>query len=202
LCCMMDFSTGSAMGFRITRLDLPGLLLIEHEPHPDGRGFFTELFRASALEPAGIPRMFPQDNLTRSARNVLRGIHYQLDPASQGKLVCVLGGALFDVAVDLRRGSPCFGRWSAVELRAGDGKILWVPPGFGHAALALEDDTEVLYKVTEEHDPSLDRGILWSDPDLGIRWPVETPVLSERDAAQPLLAQAEINFVYHREEEP
>lgn len=189
------------MGFIVKKLDLPGLLLIEPEQHRDGRGFFSELFRASRLEPAGIPRIFPQDNLTRSAKNVLRGIHYQLNPKAQGKLVRVLRGALFDVTVDLRRGSPFFGAWSARELRGGDMKTLWVPPGFGHGFLSLEDGTEVLYKVTQERDPSLERGILWSDPALGIRWPVEDPVLSDRDAALPLLGEAELNFSYDGEEE-
>jgi len=203
MCCMMNFSTCSdGMGFRVTKLDLPGLLLIEPEQHWDDRGFFSELFRASRLESVGITGLFRQDNLSRSAQNVLRGIHYQLNPGAQGKLVRVLRGALFDVTVDLRRGSRFFGKWSGMELRAGDMKTLWVPPGFGHGFLSLEDGTEVLYKVTEEYDPSLERGILWSDPDLGIRWPVENPVLSERDAALPLLGKAELNFVYDREEEP
>jgi dTDP-4-dehydrorhamnose 3,5-epimerase len=189
------------MGFRVRKLDLPGLRLIEPEQHGDERGFFTELFRASRLEAAGIRGPFVQDNVSRSGKNVLRGIHYQLGPAAQGKLLCVLGGAAFDVVVDLRRGSPSFGRWSALELRGRDLATLWIPPGFGHGFLSLEEDTEVFYKVTRERDPLLERGILWSDPDLGIPWPVENPVLSGRDAALPLFGQAELNFVFHGKDE-
>lgn len=200
---MMDVSTGNeGMGFTVTKLDLPGLLLIESERHGDDRGFLSEIFRASQLQASGIPASFPQDNLSRSGRNVLRGIHYQLNPGAQGKLLRVLRGALFDVAVDLRKGSPTFGKWSGLEMRADAVTALWVPPGFGHGFLALEDGTEVLYGVTREHDPSLERGILWSDPDLGIRWPVGNPVLSKRDADLPPLGQAEINFEYDREGKP
>jgi len=199
----MEFSaTSEGMGFKIVKLDIEGLLLIESERHGDDRGFFSEIFRASRLRAAGLPASFPQDNLSRSNRNVLRGIHYQLNPGAQGKLLTVLRGALFDVAVDLRRRSPTFGKWSGLEMRAHVTTALWVPPGFGHGYLALEDGTEVLYKVTREHDPSLERGILWSDPDLGIRWPAGNPVLSKRDGDLPLLRHAEINFEYDREVKP
>lgn len=127
---------------------------------------------------------------------MLRGIHYQMNPKAQGKLVRVVKGAVFDVAVDMRKGSPTYGTWLGVTLSRENRQMLWIPDGFGHAFLALEDDTEVLYKATEEYDPALDRGILWNDPDIGIEWPMKDPILSSKDARHPLLREADNNFLH------
>jgi dTDP-4-dehydrorhamnose 3,5-epimerase len=187
------------MPLKVTELEIPGLLLIEPAVIEDDRGWFAELYRASGFRRAGIPHDFCQDNRSSSRQNVLRGIHYQLKPKAQGKLACVLRGTVFDVAVDLRKGSPFYGKWAGLTLSERERRWLWIPPGFGHGFLALDDHTEMLYKVTREYDPSLDRGIRWDDPRLKIDWPVAQPLLSSRDANQPALEEAENNFVYGEE---
>lgn len=172
---------------------IPEVKLIEPRLFADARGWFCETWNEAAFAAAGIAARFVQDNHSRSARGVLRGLHYQL-PRPQGKLVRVVAGAVFDVAVDLRRGSPSFGRWVAAELGAADRRMLWIPPGFAHGILALEDGTEVLYKCTDHYAPEHERALRWNDPALAIDWPlarVGTVTLSERDGAAPPLAQAE-----------
>ena len=171
---------------------LPGVLLITPKVWSDARGFFLESWNESTFEQAGVNVHFRQDNHSRSVRNVIRGLHYQLNPP-QGKLVRCTRGAIFDVAVDLRRSSPTFGRWMGVELSEVNHRMLWIPPGFGHGFLALSDKADVHYKATELYDANSDRVVLWSDPQLAITWPVAgAPVLSSRDASAPLLANAEI----------
>ncbi len=185
------------MPFTFTRLEIPEVVLIRAEAFADARGFFLEAYRRSAFVANGIPVTFVQDNFSRSVRRgVLRGLHYQLNPRAQGKLVMVLRGEIYDVAVDIRRGSPTYGRWAAVRLSEADHTMLYVPPGFAHGFCVLSEGADVLYKCTEEYDPALDRGIRWDDPDLGIPWPVPDPVLSEKDRALPRLWEAENNFVY------
>jgi dTDP-4-dehydrorhamnose 3,5-epimerase len=127
---------------------------------------------------------------------VLRGLHYQLPPKTQGKLIRIVTGEVFDVAVDLRRGSPTYGRWTGVRLSGDNGRSLWVPPGFAHGYLVLSETCDFTYKVTAEYDPALDRGIRWDDPAVGIEWPLAAPVLSDRDRGQPLLADADNPFVF------
>jgi len=148
-----------------------------------------ETYRADAFREAGIAHEFVQDNHSRSARGVLRGLHYQ-EPNAQGKLVRCTRGAIFDVAVDIRRGSPSFSRWFGVELSDANKLMLWVPPGFAHGFCALEDGSDLVYKCTTLYDASADRAILWNDPQIGIDWPVKEPVLSAKDAAAPRLADA------------
>lgn len=177
----------------VTPLALPEVRLIEPRAFPDNRGWFMETWNARSFAEAGIDVPFVQDNQSRSRRGVLRGLHYQLGQP-QGKLVRVAAGRVFDVAVDLRRSSPDFGRWVGAELSAENRQMLWIPPGFAHGFLALEDDTDLLYKCTDFFAPACDRTLLWSDPEIGIDWPM-TPadglILSAKDEAGALLRDAE-----------
>ena len=182
------------MSFRFTPLELPGLILVEETRHQDARGFFAETYRESAFRAGGIDASFVQDNHARSTRGVLRGLHYQLPPKAQGKLIRVVRGEVFDVAVDLRRGSPGYGRWVGRRLSGEEGKLLWIPPGFAHGYLVLSETVDLTYKVTAEHDGSLDRGVLWNDPAIGVEWPEMEPLLSDKDRRLPLLADADNPF--------
>ena len=175
-------------------LALPEVVLIEPGVFSDDRGHFFESFSQRAFtEATGVDLTFVQDNQSRSRPWVLRGIHYQLNPYAQGKLVRVVRGAAYDVAVDLRRSSATFGQSVAVELSETNRRQLWVPPGFGHAFLALADGADVLYKTTEYYSPQSDRSIRWDDTDIGIEWPLtRTPLLSDKDRAAPGLNEAEV----------
>ena len=177
----------------VTPTDLPGVVVVEPRVFGDERGFFFESFNAETFAAAGLPTAFVQDNHSRSQRGVLRGLHFQ-NPEPQGKLVRVTAGAVFDVAVDLRRSSPHFGRWTGVELSAANKRMLWVPEGFAHGFLCLEDDTDFLYKCTRPYRPQHDRSIRWDDPDIGIDWPLggTAPSLSGKDQAGVPLAGAEV----------
>ncbi|MEP6784634.1 MAG: dTDP-4-dehydrorhamnose 3,5-epimerase [Sphingomonadales bacterium] len=171
---------------------IPDIKIIEPRVFGDDRGFFLETWNARAFADLGIDETFVQDNHSRSARGVLRGIHYQVEKP-QGKLVRVTAGAVFDVAVDLRRSSPTFGKWVGVELSAKNFRMLWVPPGFGHGFLTLADGTDFAYKCTDFHAPALERCVAWDDPDVAIDWPLDgmTPALSGKDAMGEALAVAE-----------
>jgi dTDP-4-dehydrorhamnose 3,5-epimerase len=184
------------MKFKFTRLEIPEVLLIEHEIVRDQRGFFLESYRHNDFALQGIPA-FVQINHSRSVRAVLRGLHYQLEPHALGKLVRCLGGEIFDVAVDLRRGSPTYGKWVGMELCGDDCRMLYVPTGFGHGFCTLSEVADVLYLQTDYYCAECERNVLWNDPDLGIRWPLgEEPRLSAKDARAPRLRDAENNFVY------
>lgn len=169
-------------------------LILEPQAFADDRGHFFEAFNKEAFDQeVGGTWTFVQDNQSRSRRSVLRGLHYQLDPMAQGKLVRVVRGAVFDVAVDIRESSSSFGRWLGVELSEDNHKQLWVPPGFAHGFLALTDPADLLYKVTEYYSPDHDRSIRWDDPDIGIEWPLDgEPTLSDKDATAPHLRDAEV----------
>ena len=172
---------------------LPGVKLIEPRVFGDDRGFFLETWNARAFAAAGLDLTFVQDNHSRSARHVLRGLHFQIvNP--QGKLVRVSSGAVFDVAVDVRRSSAHFGRWVGYELSATNKRMLWVPPGFAHGFVVLSESADFLYKCTASYDPSAERAVRWDDPALGIDWGLAgaTPTLSVKDAAAPVLADAEV----------
>lgn len=170
---------------------LPEVMVVEPHVFGDERGFFFEAWNQRALAAAGIEARFVQENHSRSAAGVLRGLHYQIRQP-QGKLLRVVAGALFDVAVDLRRSSPRFGQWAGVTLTAGSRRMIWVPPGFAHGFLALADGTEAVYACTDFHAPEHERSLLWSDPALGIAWPLTgEPIVSARDAAAPPLAHAD-----------
>ncbi len=184
------------MPFIFKRLEIPDVILIEPKVFEDNRGFFMETYKYSEFKKSGIHYEFVQDNHSKSKKGVLRGLHYQLKPMEQGKLVRCIKGRILDVAVDIRKGSPWYGKWVAVELSEENKLILWIPPGFAHGFIALEDDTEVVYKVTKEYSPEFERGIIWNDPYIGIKWPIENPILSEKDKNLPLLKDAENNFTY------
>ena len=179
---------------KVTPTALPEVLIVEPKVFGDERGFFMESYNQRAFDAAvGRHVEFVQDNHSCSARGVLRGLHYQLPPHAQGKLVRVVRGSAFDVAVDIRRGSPTFGRWVGVTLDARDHKQMWIPPGFAHGFLALEDDTHFLYKTTDFYARECERSIVWSDPAIGIVWPdaSRAPMVAAKDAAAPPLASAE-----------
>jgi dTDP-4-dehydrorhamnose 3,5-epimerase len=178
--------------FRFEGTEIPEVVRIRTRRFGDARGFFSERFRESVFHEAGVVGPFVQDNWARSGRGVLRGLHYQLPPAPQGKLVGVVRGRVFDVAVDLRPGAPTFGRWVGLELDEGEGDLLWIPPGFAHGYQVLSDEADLIYKVTAEYDPALDRGIRWNDPELAIAWPLDAPVLSEKDRDLPSFREAEL----------
>jgi len=176
----------------IIETPLPGVLLIEPRVFGDARGFFLESWNRKTFAECGLELDFVQDNHSRSSRGVLRGLHYQLN-IPQGKLVRVTSGAVFDVAVDLRRASPHFGQWTGVELSAENHRMLWIPPGFAHGFLVRSDTADFLYKTTALYAPQWDRGVRWDDPEIGIKWPLEgPPALSDKDRALPLLKDAEV----------
>jgi dTDP-4-dehydrorhamnose 3,5-epimerase len=184
--------------FHSMATELPGVVLVRPTAFRDGRGFFLESYTRRDFERLGIADEFVQDNHSCSARGVLRGLHYQY-PHAQGKLVRVVRGRIFDAVADIRKGSPSYGRSIGVHLAAEDPGMLWVPPGFAHGFLSLEDHTEVLYKTTDYYYPEHDGGIRWNDPALGIPWPLPAPVLSPKDAALPFLNDAGSPFQYRGE---
>ncbi|MCX7655714.1 MAG: dTDP-4-dehydrorhamnose 3,5-epimerase [Treponemataceae bacterium] len=185
------------MPFTFTAGPLEGLIIIEPRLFADERGFFMEFYRASDFAAAGIGVSFVQDNHSRSCRGTLRGLHFQRAPHAQGKLVRVTRGSLWDVAVDLRPHSSTFGKWYAIELSETNRKMLWIPPGFAHGFLALEDNTELQYKCTAEYHAPSDGGVRWDDPDLAIPWPdLGIPyIISEKDSKLPNLAAIAKDFL-------
>ncbi len=178
------------MPFSFEHLDIPGLVVIQPKVFPDGRGFFMESYKASEFARAGIPAQFVQDNHSSSVRGVLRGLHYQLPPFAQGKLVRVLEGRVWDVAVDIRTNSPTKGKWFGTELSADDRRMLYIPEGFAHGFVTLSDRAQFFYKCTAEYNKECEAGIRWDDPKLGIRWPISEVTVSEKDRALPLLRDA------------
>jgi dTDP-4-dehydrorhamnose 3,5-epimerase len=180
------------MPFSFAQCAIPDIVLIQPKIFCDQRGSFIELYKKSEFEVTIIPGNFSQDNFSVSAKNVLRGLHYQKQPKAQGKIVTVLKGRAFDVAVDIRRGSPTFLKWVSVELNDKNRLMLYIPPGFAHGFFALTEEVHLFYKCSNEYDPGLDAGIRWNDPDVGVRWPAENPVVSEKDAILPYAKDAEI----------
>lgn len=179
------------MPFTCRSLDIPDVLLIAAGRFGDARGFFEETYKFSEFQKLGIVSRFVQDNHSHSVRGVLRGLHYQKSPSAQGKLVQVLSGKLFDVAVDIRKGSPTYGKWVSETLTGEEPKMLYIPPGFAHGFCVLSETVDFTYKCTAEYAPDCDRGIRWDDPALGIKWPITDPILSEKDAKLPFLNDAE-----------
>lgn len=178
------------MSFVFRRLDIPDVILVEAMAAVDQRGAFAELYKRSEFAAGGIPTVFVQDNCSSSVHGVLRGLHYQRFPKAQAKLVTVVRGEIFDVAVDLRKDSPTFGHWTGVVLSAAAHRTLYVPEGFAHGFCVVSDEANVLYKVTAEYAPGLEGGVRWNDPTLNIAWPVADPILSARDRVLPLLAES------------
>ena len=178
---------------QVTTTSLDGVLILEPRVFGDARGWFMESFSERTFRDAtGVDTTFVQDNHSRSARGVLRGLHYQLAPHAQGKLVRVTAGSVFDVAVDLRPGSPTLGRWTGVELSEANRRQLWIPPGFAHGFLVTSDSADFLYKTTAYYQPAAERAVVWNDPAIGIDWPDigMAPLVSAKDAAAPGLAES------------
>ncbi|HUC93014.1 MAG TPA: dTDP-4-dehydrorhamnose 3,5-epimerase [Paenibacillus sp.] len=182
---------------KVVDTKIAGVKLIEPLVFGDHRGFFMESYNEETYRKNGIAAIFRQDNHSLSAEaGVLRGLHYQLRPKAQTKLIRVVSGAIYDVVVDIRKGSPTFGRWESFTLSEDNKLQLLVPPGFAHGFCTLTPNCEVLYKVDELYSPEHDRGIAWDDPALGIDWPTSEPILSGKDRKHPILAEAENNFRY------
>lgn len=184
------------MPFQFTPLAIPEVILVEAKRFGDDRGFFMETYKQPDFAANGIDVRFMQDNCSHSVKGVVRGLHYQLKPQPQGKLVGALFGEIFDVAVDIRKGSPTYGRWVGEVLSVVNGRMLYVPPGFAHGFCVLSEAATISYKATDVYSAECERGILWNDPAIGIEWPVEAPVLSDRDQKLPLMAEADNNFVF------
>jgi dTDP-4-dehydrorhamnose 3,5-epimerase len=184
------------MPIRSTKIT--GVRLVEPRLSEDARGYFYEGYNSRILEELSDGETFVQENVSGSKRGVLRGLHYQLEPLAQGKLVRVIRGEVFDVVVDLRRGSPTYGRWESLILSEGNRLRLWVPPGLAHGFLVVSEFAEMVYSVTRPYAPTHERALLWSDPDLAIPWPLSAdgPLLSDKDRRAAPLKEAEINFVF------
>lgn len=174
-------------------LEIPEVILIKPKVFRDNRGFFFESWQKNKFSEAGLNLTFVQDNHSRSSKNVLRGIHYQIQQP-QGKLIRVIVGEVFDVAVDLRKSSPTFGKWVSARLSAANFDMLWIPPGFGHAFIVVSEVAEFVYKATDFYAPQYERSIVWNDPDIGISWPLDAaePILSEKDKNGAYLKDAEV----------
>jgi dTDP-4-dehydrorhamnose 3,5-epimerase len=187
---------------RISRTEFPGVLVLEPKVFQDNRGFFLESYNRAAFESCGLPVDFVQDNHAYSRGvGVLRGFHFQGPPAAQGKLVWVTRGAVVDVIVDIRKGSPTYGKWGQLRLTAHNFMRLYIPAGFAHAYMTLSEHTEFMYKVDAPYAPETEGGIRWNDPDLAVNWPAVwdrvEPVLSDKDRNLPLFSELESPFVYH-----
>lgn len=183
------------MPFEFFPTKLTGVIEIQPRLFIDDRGEFAELFQSSAFGRNQLDISLKQINYSKSKKNVLRGLHYQLPPKSQGKLVHVMSGSGFDVAVDIRKDSPTYGTWIGATLSAEQKNMLYIPPGFAHGFCSLEDDTVLVYYCTDEYSPDHERGIIWNDSNINITWPIANPILADRDASYPTLEQAENTFV-------
>ena len=187
------------MPLRFHQTSLVDAILIEPTSFGDDRGFFREMFKSPDFVAAGLPSDFAQSNLSTSRPGVLRGLHFQTDPMAQGKLVSCVGGAIFDVAADLRVGSPTYGQWFGDELSLANGRMLWVPAGFAHGFCVIGDTEAVVsYSVTEVFSGPHDGGIRWDDPSIAVVWPVASPVLSAKDLSLPLLTDGDPGFIFSR----
>ena len=184
------------MPFQFSDSSIEDVKIVTPKKFEDERGLFLETYKKSEFSTHGIPDTFVQENVSLSKKSVLRGLHYQINPKAQGKLVSVISGSIFDVAVDIRKNSPTFGKYTSIELNSEDIKLFWIPPGFAHGFLSLEDNTRVAYKTTAEYSHEHERGILWNDPGIGIKWPHMDVIIAERDAQFPGLMEAEMNFTY------
>ncbi|MDE2590705.1 MAG: dTDP-4-dehydrorhamnose 3,5-epimerase [Patescibacteria group bacterium] len=184
------------MSFKFTKLEIPEVILVESLAYSDERGFFTEIYKESIFADNGIKTKFVQDNFSYSIKGVLRGLHYQKYHKAQAKLVMVTSGEIFDVAVDIRKDSPTYGKWIGEVLSSQNHKLLYVPEGFAHGFCVLSNDAYVTYKVNSEYSPDHERGIIWSDPELKIKWPIDNPIMIKKDQQLPFLKNADNDFVY------
>jgi len=187
------------MPFKFEKLSIPDVILITPEDLKDSRGFFMETYKQSEFRKFGISEYFVQDNHSASRKGVLRGLHYQKLPKAQAKLIRCVKGEIFDVAVDIRKGSPYYGKWVGEYLSRKNKRMMYLPVGFAHGFLVISDKTEVIYRITQEYSPEHKSGIIWNDPIIGIEWPIkETPILSKKDFTLPNLKEADNNFGYGR----
>jgi len=184
------------MPFTFKKLSIPDVLLIEPKVFPDARGYFAEVYKDSDFSEVGIIKPIAQINYSKSEKNVLRGLHYQKNPKAQGKLMQVIAGEIFDVAVDMRKGSQWFGKWVGERLSMDNLKILYIPEGFAHGFCVLSDTATITYYCTNVYSKEDERGIIWNDSQLKIDWPVKAPIVSERDVKFPLFKDADNNFVF------
>ncbi len=184
------------MPFEFKQLELQGPVLVCPKIFGDVRGFFLEYYKQADFVLNGIPEPFVQDNYSRSSHGVLRGLHYQRYPRAQGKLVMCMRGRIFDVAVDIRKNSPHYGKWVGMELSEENRFMLYVPPGFAHGFQVLSESADIMYKCTDEYSPADERGVIWNDSDINVAWPIAHPVLSDKDKLLPVLKDAENNFTF------
>ena len=184
------------MPFFFEQREIPEVILVTPQQFGDKRGFFMETYHYEQFAANGIDVQFVQDNHSRSAYGVLRGLHYQMNPVAQGKLLRVVQGEVFDVAVDIRVNSPTYGKWIGEILSAENGRMLYVPPGFAHGFCVLSESADLLYKTSATYSPDQERGIAWDDPAIHVDWPIQNPTLSNRDTNNPTLAEADNNFIY------
>ncbi len=182
------------MPFRFKKLSIEGLVLIETVSFEDKRGYFMESYKETEFLDNGIKTKFKQDNISFSYKNVLRGLHFQIKPKAQAKLIRCVKGKIFDVAVDLRKNSKTFGKWVSVILSEENKNMFFIPEGFAHGFCVLSDYAIVMYKVSEEYSKEHDKGIRWNDPDLDIEWPIKNPIISEKDKNLPFLREANFDF--------
>jgi len=184
------------MPFTFKRLSIPDVILVEPQSFSDDRGFFFESFKESDFFANGIDKKFVQDNFSHSVNGVIRGLHFQKAPKAQAKLVTVLKGKIFDVAVDIRKNSPTYGKWVSETLSDDTHNLLYVPEGFAHGFCVISDEADVLYKVSNEYSQEHERSIIWNDPKLDIQWPIKKPIISNKDNKLSLLENLDNDFVY------
>ena len=184
------------MAFTFKRLSIPDVILVEPQSFSDDRGFFFESFKESDFFSNGIDKKFVQDNFSHSVHGVIRGLHFQKAPKTQAKLVTVLKGKIFDVAVDIRKNSPTYGKWVSEILSEDTHKLLYVPEGFAHGFCVMSEEADMLYKASNEYSQEDEQGIVWNDPKLNIQWPVEKPIISNKDNQLPLLENLDNDFLY------
>lgn len=188
--------TQKKMPFTFKRLNIPGIILIEPKLFQDSRGFFAEIYKQVDFAKEGLAKPIAQINYSKSTKGILRGLHYQKNPMAQAKFVQVIHGRIFDVAVDLRKDSPAYGKWIGETLSSQDLKILYIPEGLAHGFCVLSDEALITYYCTNVYSPDDERGVIWNDPELKIRWPLENPVVNIRDSKFPLFKGADNNFTY------
>lgn len=186
------------MSFIFQRLEIPDVILIESKVFKDERGVFNEIYKHSEFVGFGINERFIQDNHSTSKKGVLRGLHCQKNPKAQAKITSCIRGKIFDIAVDIRRGSPTYGKWIGVILSSENKKQLYIPEGFLHGFCVLSDNAEFIYKCSEEYSPENEQGVIWNDPDINIDWPIKNPIIIGRDNNYPLLKDLNNNFLYEK----
>lgn len=185
------------MPFVFTRLDIPDVILVDAKSFSDDRGYFLENYKESIFIENKINTRFTQDNFSHSTKGVLRGLHYQKNPKAQAKLVTALRGEILDIAVDIRKNSPTYGHWISEILSEKNHKLLYIPEGFAHGFCVISEEADVLYKVNQEYSPEHEKGIIWNDPEINIKWPIDVvPILHEKDSKLPILKNADNNFNY------